>query len=332
MCWPRCGRSRSRQSFEWVDARSVEEATALLAATTRDAPVIAKAGGMDLLDLMKEGIVLPTRVVNLRGIPSLRGIRIGDRGMQLGALVTLAEIARHPAVSKQYRALAEAARHAATPQVRNAATIGGNLLQRSRCWYFRNEHFHKLATADHTEHQYHAIFDNRDTVMVHASTPATALLAYDASVHLTLVGGTSRRVPLADFLIPPSMTHDRDTMIADGEVLTHISVPALPKNTRCAYHKQTERDSYDWPICDVAVLLQMNGNTIGAAKIVMGWVAPTPRRALESEKLLLGQELNENTAAAAARAAVRDATPLAKNAYKVTVLETVVRRTLLAAV
>lgn len=319
------------QSFEWVDAQSVEEATALLTATTRDAPVIAKAGGMDLLDLMKEGIVQPTRVVNLRSIPSLGGIRIDDRGMQLGALVTLAEIARHPSLFKQYRALAEAAQHAATPQVRNAATLGGNLLQRSRCWYFRNEHFHQLATPDHSEHQYHAIFDNRRTVMVHASTPATALVAYDATVHLTLVGGSSRAVPLAEFLLPPSMTRDRDTAIADGEVLTHVAVPALPKNTRCAYHKQTERDSYDWPICDVAVVLQMNGDTIASARIVMGWVAPTPRRALASEQMLVGQPLNENVAAAAARVAVRDATPLAKNAYKVKVLETVLRRTLLAA-
>jgi xanthine dehydrogenase YagS FAD-binding subunit len=320
------------QSFQWIDAQSVEQATALLATTTRDAPVVAKAGGMDLLDLMKEGIVQPTRVVNLRSISTLGGIRVDDRGMQLGALVTLAEIARHPAVLKQYRALAEAAQHAATPQVRNAATIGGNLLQRSRCWYFRNEHFHKLATADHSEHQYHAIFDNRQTVMVHASTPATALHAYDAKVHLTLVGGSSRTLSLADFLIPPSMTHDRDTVIADGEVLTHISVPPLPKNTRSAYHKQTERDSYDWPICDVAVVLQMNGGTVAAAKIVMGWVAPTPRRALAGERILIGQQLNENVAAEAARAAVRDATPLTKNGYKVTVLETVVRRALLATI
>lgn len=319
------------QSFEWVDAKSVEEATALLAATTRDAPVVAKAGGMDLVDLMKEGIVQPARVVNLRPISSLGDVCVDHRGVRLGALATLAEIARHPGIFKEYRALMEAAQHAATPQVRNAATIGGNLLQRSRCWYFRNEHFHKLAVADHSEHQYHAIFDNRNTVMVHASTPATALLAYDASVHLTQVGGLSRQVPLADFLLPPSMTRDRDTVISDGEVLTHLSLPAVAKNTRCAYHKQTERDSYDWPICDVAVLLQMNGSTIGAARIVMGWVAPTPRRALESEDMLVGQELNESTAAAAARAAVKGATPLPKNAYKVKVLETVVRRTLLAA-
>jgi xanthine dehydrogenase YagS FAD-binding subunit len=319
------------QSFEWVDASSVEAAAALLCATTASAPVIAKAGGMDLLDLMKEGIVRPARVINLKSIRSLGGIRIDDDGLQLGALATLAEIARHPGIGGQYRALANAAAHAATPQVRNAATIGGNLLQRPRCWYFRNEHFHALAEADHSENQHHAIFDNQGTVMVHASTPATALIAYDADVHLTNANGSSRSVALKDFLLPPAMKRDRDTLIADGEILTHISVPALPKGIRCAYHKQSERESYDWPICDVAVVLQMNGRTVTAAKIVLGWVAPTPRRALESEQILIGREIDETSATEAARAAVHGATPSTKNVYKVKVLEAVVQRTLLAA-
>ena len=319
------------QSFEWVDAHSVEQAALLLSTTSARAPIVAKAGGMDLLDLMKEGIVQPARVVNLKSITSLRDIRADAQGLHLGALVTLAEIARNPPIGQQYRALAEAAAHAATPQVRNAATIGGNVLQRSRCWYFRNNHFHTVADGDHSEHQYHAIFDNQDTVMVHASTPATALVAYDASVHLTTAKGSSRSVALRDFLLPPSMKRDRDTAIADGEVLTHITAPVLPTNTRCAYHKQTERESYDWPICDVAVLLQMNGSKVASAKIVLGWVAPTPRRALESEQILVGREIDEQTAAAAAKAAVRSATPLKKNAYKVEVLEAVIRRTILAA-
>lgn len=319
------------RSFEWVDAKSIDEAAVLLAATTATNPVIAKAGGMDLLDLMKEGIVQPTRVVNLKSIPSLSDVKLDDSGMQLGALVTLAQIERHSSLQSHYRALAEAAAHAATPQVRNAATIGGNLLQRPRCWYFRNDHFHRLAEADHSEHQYHAIFENQQTVMVHASTLATPLLAYDASVHLTLGKGSSRTVALKDFLLPPSMKRDRDTIIADGEILTHVSVPPIKPNTRCAYHKQTERDSYDWPICDVAVVLQMNGDTVAAAKIVLGWVAPVPRRAVESEEILVGRSVDEHSASEAAAAAVRSATPLAKNAYKVPVLETVIKRTLLAA-
>ena len=319
------------QSFEWVDAKSVEEAAALLAATSARAPVVAKAGGMDLLDLMKEGIVQPTRVVNLKRIRSLGELHLDAKGMQLGALVTLAQIERDGGIRSHYRALAEAASHAATPQVRNAATIGGNLLQRPRCWYFRNDLFHQLAKADHSEHQHHAIFENQQTVMVHASTLATALLAYDASVHLTLSKGSSRTVALKDFLLPPSMERDRDTVIGDGEILTHISVPPIQPGSRCAYHKQTERDSYDWPICDVAVVLQMKGDTIAAAKIVLGWVAPTPRRAVEAEELLVGRKIDEHAAIEAANAAVSAATPLAKNAYKVDVLRAVVKRSILAA-
>jgi xanthine dehydrogenase YagS FAD-binding subunit len=319
------------RSFEWVDAKSIDEAALLLAATTAAQPVIAKAGGMDLLDLMKEGIVQPTRIVNLKSIPSLSDVRLDASGMQLGALVTLAQIERHAGLRSHYPALAEAAAHAATPQVRNAATIGGNLLQRPRCWYFRNDHFHRIAEADHSEHQYHAIFENEQTVMVHASTLATPLLAYDASVHLTLGKGFSRSVALKDFLLPPSMDRDRDTIIADGEILTHVSVPPIKPNTRCAYHKQTERDSYDWPICDVAVVLQMNGDTVAAAKIVLGWVAPMPRRAVASEEILVGRLVDEQSASEAAAAAVRSATPLAKNAYKVSVLEAVIKRTILAA-
>lgn len=319
------------RSFEWVDAKSVDEAASLLAASTANAPVIAKAGGMDLLDLMKEGIVQPARVVNLKSIRSLGDVKLDPSGMELGALVTLAQIERHAGIRSHYRALAEAAAHAATPQVRNAATIGGNLLQRPRCWYFRNEHFHRVAEADHSEHQHHAIFENQQTVMVHASTLATSLLAYDASVHLTSGKGASRSVALKDFLLPPSMKRDRDTIIADGEILTHISVPPIQPTTRCAYHKQTERDSYDWPICDVAVVLQMNGDTVASAKIVLGWVAPVPRRAVDAEEILISRPLDDRSASEAAAAAVRSATPLAKNAYKVPVLETVIKRTILAA-
>lgn len=319
------------QSFEWVDAKSVEAAAALLASTSKRAPVVAKAGGMDLLDLMKEGIVQPARVINLKPIRALAELRLDDAGMQLGALVTLAQIERHGGIRSHYRALAEAAAHAATPQVRNAATIGGNLLQRTRCWYFRNDHFHQVAKADHSEHQHHAIFENQQTVMVHASTLATALLAYDANVHLTSSNGSARALALHDFLLPPSIERDRDTVIDDGEILTHLSVPPIHANTRCAYHKQTERDSYDWPICDVAVVLEMNGENVAAAKIVLGWVAPTPRRAVEAEQLLIGRKVDEHAALEAANAAVRAATPLTKNAYKVDILETVIKRTLLAA-
>ncbi|QRN93747.1 FAD binding domain-containing protein [Archangium violaceum] len=325
------------QSFEWVDAESVEQAVSLLGEGSERAPVVAKAGGMDLLDLMKNGVVAPRRVVNLKTIKGLDGVRFEARqGLELGALVTLARLSRESEVRRRFVALADAAEHAATPQVRNAATLGGNLLQRPRCWYFRYDHFHQAGGDDVErvragQNQYHAIFDNQRTVMVHASTPATALVAYGASVELSGPGGKSRVVPLSDFLLPPDMKRQGDTVIAPNELLTRVLIPAPAAGTKAAYHKQGERESYDWPICDVAVVLQMDGQVIRRAAIAMGWVAPTPRRATEAEKLLVGKKLDEELARQAARAAVSGATPLSKNAYKVPVLEAVVRRTVLAA-
>lgn len=317
-------------TFQWIDARSVEEAVALL---SDGGGTIAKAGGMDLLDLIKEGIVAPARVVNLQRIDTLRGIQFAAAtGLRLGALTTLAQIAGDSSTRQHYTALAAAAAHAATPQVRNAATIGGNLLQRPRCWYFRNQLFHEAREeVGREQSQYGAIFDNAKTTMVHASTPATALLAYGANVHVVGKAGKSRAIALSDFLLPPDFDRDRDTTLGNDEVLTHVSVPAVAAQTRAAYHKQTERESYDWPICDVAVVLTMANRKVEAASIVAGAVGPTPRRMTASEKLLIGREIDEHVAAEAARAAVRGATPTDKNSYKVPILETVIRRTIIQA-
>ncbi|ATB41734.1 aromatic aldehyde oxidoreductase FAD-binding subunit [Cystobacter fuscus] len=325
------------QSFEWVDAESVEQAVSLLGEGSERAPVMAKAGGMDLLDLMKGGVVSPRRVVNLKTIKGLDGVRFdAKQGLELGTLVTLSRVSREPEVRRRFVALAEAAEHAATPQVRNAATLGGNLLQRPRCWYFRNEYFHQVEGNEvervrEGQNQYHAIFDNQRTVMVHASTPATALVAYGASVELSGPGGKTRVVPVSDFLLPPDMKRPSDTVIAPNEVLTRVRIPAPGAGTKAAYYKQGERESYDWPICDVAVVLQMDGQVVRQAAIALGWVAPTPRRAAEAEKLLVGKKLDEELARQAAKAAVSGATPLSKNAYKVPILEAVIRRTVIAA-
>jgi len=181
------------------------------------------------------------------------------------------------------------------------------------------------------ENQYHAIFDNATTPLVHASTPATALSVYDATVHLLNSQGSTRRVALADFLLPPDPARDRDVALERDEVVTQVTLPSLPDNTVSAYHKQTERESYDWPIFDVAITLQLRERTVESARIVLGWVAPTPRHATESERFLTGRELNEANAHEAARIAVRGATPLSRNAYKVSMLEVVLRRALLAA-
>jgi xanthine dehydrogenase YagS FAD-binding subunit len=157
------------------------------------------------------------------------------------------------------------------------------------------------------------------------------LLAYGANVHVTGKQGKSRTIALSDFLLPPDFDRDRDTTLARDEVLTHVSVPPVAARTSAAYHKQTERDSYDWPICDVAVVLTAKDRKVEAAKIVAGAVAPVPRRMTASENLLLGREIDEQLAAEAARLAIRGATPTAQNSYKVPVLEAVIRRTILAA-
>lgn len=325
------------QSFEWIDAQSVEQAATLLRSSSSQSLVIAKAGGIDILDLMKEGILAPARIVNLKTIPQLDGIEFDAKsGLRLGSLATLARISSAEVVTRNYPALAEAAAHAATPQVRNVASIGGNLLQRPRCWYFRNAQLHSALPSEaglrDAQTQYHAIFDNGRSAMVHASTPATALIAYDATVHLTDERGRARSVKLNEFLLAPNAQRAYDASIRSGEVLTHVTLPPPASGARSAYHKQTERDSYDWPICDVSVALQMDGDVVRAASIVMGWVAPTPRKAIKSEQALIGKRLDESAAREAARLAVSEATPLPKNAYKVPVLETVVRRTLLAAI
>ena len=207
------------QSFEWVEATSVEQAAVLLSEGDTNTPVVAKAGGMDLLDLMKEGIISPSRVVNLKSIKGLDAIRFSEaEGLELGTLVTLTRIANAPEVRQRYAALAEAARHVATPQVRNAATIGGNLLQRPRCWYFRSEHFHHAGSdiagyVRDGENQYHAIFDNARSAIVHASTPATALVAYDARIELSGPQGKQRTVDAKDFFLAPEASRARDTGI-----------------------------------------------------------------------------------------------------------------------
>ncbi|OJH33426.1 FAD binding domain-containing protein [Cystobacter ferrugineus] len=160
---------------------------------------------------------------------------------------------------------------------------------------------------------------------------ATALVAYGASVELSGPGGKTRVVPVSDFLLPPDMKRPGDTVIAPNEVLTRVRIPAPGAGTKAAYHKQGERESYDWPLCDVAVVLQMDGQVVRQAAIALGWVAPTPRRAAEAEKLLVGKKLDEELARQVAKAAVGGATPLSKNAYKVPILEAVIRRTVVAA-
>ncbi|HKU26307.1 MAG TPA: xanthine dehydrogenase family protein subunit M [Candidatus Sulfotelmatobacter sp.] len=315
--------------FEWVNANSVDQA---LAAVTDESSF--KAGGVDLLDLMKDGIASPSRLVNIRQISGLDQISEDDKGLRIGPLVTLTQIEEHPAIQKKYPALSEAASRIATPQIRNMATIGGNLVQRPRCWYFRSEDFHcrkKGGThcfAQDGENDYHAIFDNRVCAIIHPSGIAVPLVAMNGRVEITTKKG-KREVALEEFFISP--THDvrRENVLEPGELITAILVPS--SDARTAYYKQGEKESFDWPIADVAVALTMQGSRCSKASIVLGGAAPYPYRAKAAEAKLNNSEITEDSARAAAEAAMANATPLEKNAYKIPIFEAIVRRTILRA-
>ncbi len=319
--------------FSFVDTTTVDEALNQL----NDGAVV-KAGGIDLLDLMKDDIVTPPKLVNIRNIGSLRGITSGPDGLQLGPLSTLSEIAAHPAIQKNYAALSDAAGHAATPQVRNMATLGGNLMQRPRCWYFRSSDFDckkKGDTSDachaHTgENQYHAIINNTTCAMVHPSSTAVPLLAMGARVELTSRRG-KRTVAMSDFYVPPEKSLLNETVVQPGELITGIFVPAPEPGTSSAYQKYGEKESFDWPLADAGVVLVMDGTKCRKAAVALGVAAPTPLRSAAAEAILTGATIDEAKAREAAKAAMQPATPLSQNGFKTQLFQTAIYRTILLA-
>jgi len=320
------------KSFEWAEATSVDQAVQL---TVKGSAF--KAGGVDLLDLMKERLFEPTRLVNIRNLPDLHFIRSESSGLSVGPLVTLAELSEHADIQKKYRALAQAAGHAATPQIRNMATLGGNLLQRPRCWYFRNELFHcrkkggERCFAQDGENQYHAIFNNGLCAIVHPSATACALMAMKAQIEIQNAD-KKRAVSLEEFFVLPSEDLHHENKIQPGELLTRVTVPALPATAKSFYIKQGEKESFDWPVAEVAAVLDLEGDTCKSASIVMGAASPIPHRAKETEAALTGQKVTEKLAAHAAAVALMEATPLAGNGYKIPLFKTVIARTILSAV
>lgn len=315
--------------FEWVDATSVDQA---LAAITSES--VFKAGGVDLLDLMKDDIFAPKRLVNIRSIQGLNEIREDDQGLHIGPLATLTEIAEHQTIQKKYAAISDAADRVATPQIRNMGTIGGNLAQRPRCWYFRSEDFQcrkkggKHCFAQDGENDYHALFDNRTCAIVHPSGIAVPLVALNARLQITSPKG-KREVPLEEFFVSPEQDVMRENILQPDELITAITVPAT--DARSSYYKQGEKESFDWPIADVAVALAMQGSRCSKASIVLGAAAPRPYRAKAAEAQLADSAINEGTARRAAQQAIAGATPLANNSYKIPIFEAIIRRTILCA-
>ncbi|MGO8779053.1 MAG: FAD binding domain-containing protein [Rhodomicrobium sp.] len=337
--------------FAWVSARNPAEAAGSASAAVADLMTlrlaagpgegsVIMAGGIDLLDLMKENLLAPARIVSLSGVSGLDTVsEDGKGGLRIGSMVTLAHLASHPAVAGRYPALASAAGSSASPQIRNAATLGGNLLQRPRCWYFRAAEFRCLRRggghcfAIPGENQYHAIFDNRLCAIVHPSTAATVLVALGAALELADAQGSVRRVLLEDFLVRPDRDLQRENDLKPQELLTAVILPPQPAGVRMAHLKQGEKDSFDWPLADVAVVLDFAPEgRCESAGVVLGAAAPVPHRAKAAEAALTGKRIDESVAREASRAALTGATPLAKNAYKLPLFEALVRRAILKAV
>jgi xanthine dehydrogenase YagS FAD-binding subunit len=322
------------RTFAYSSASSVEEAIELLA-TAQNGEIRALAGGTDLLTLMKADIVEPRQLVDVKRLDELPGgiEEMSDGGVRLGALTTLAEIEKSDLVQSRYPLLTQAAGLAATPQLRNMATLGGNLLQRPRCWYYRSHHFHcwlqggDECQAREGQNQFHALYGDSPCVAVHPSDLAGALLAVDAEVHLRGATG-ERTLPLADFFAQPTEGRRRETTLHGDELIFSIHLPALPPSTASTYLKAMDRKVWAFALVGVAAVLSRDGDRIAHARLVLNGVAPIPWRAEAAERALIGERPGEALFDHAADLALQDAVPLAHNGYKVPLARQLIRRAL----
>jgi len=297
------------------------------------------AGGTDLLTLMKADVIAPALLVDIKRADDLpRGIREQagrDGGLTLGALTTLSEIGDHPRIVREYAALAEAVAQAATPQLRNMATIGGNLLQRPRCWYYRNSLFHcwlkggDECQARDGENQHHAILGESPCVAVHPSDAAAALLALDARVRLRGPSG-ERTVSIEELFAEPTAERRTETTVAANELLLDVTLPAPAQGSRSVYLKAMERKVWAFALVGVAAVVRMDGGKIGEARIALSGVATAPWRARDAESILAGQPPSADLFARAAEATLRGAHPLEHNGYKLPLARNLIGQALAA--
>lgn len=317
------------KSFANVNARDVKDAVAKL----RQPNAVAIGGGSDLLGMVKEHLVEPDVLVNLKSIRRLDQVSTKSGETQIGGLITLDNLSRHSMIRGRYAVLAEAAESVGTPQIRNAGTLAGNVCQRPWCWYYRNgfpcfKAGGKQCFSVTGENQFHAIFGGGPSFIVHPSDTAPALVALDAQFRVAGPAG-ERTVPAADFFALPRVDAARENVLAPGEILTAVHLPAPKPNTRSTYHKVLDREAWTHAVVSAAIVLEMDQQVCRSARVVLGGVAPIPWRLPKVEAMLAGQAITPELAARAGDAALEGANPLAKNAYKVPLTKAMVRRTIL---
>ena len=322
------------KSFTNAIAKDLNNAVALIK-QARDAnkSVAVAGGGSDLLGMMKERLITPDVLVSLRTIKGLDQLKAGlGGGVTIGGQITLAALAANATIRERYTVLAEAAQDVATPQIRNVATLAGNLVQRPWCWYYRSgfkcfKNGGNICYSAAGENEFHAIFGGGPSYIVHPSDTAPALVALDASLSIVGAGG-ARTVKAADFFTLPIVDPAKENVLRDGEVVATITLPAAAKERRSTYHKIMDREAWTHAVVSAAIVLDMDKGVCRSARIVLGGVAPIPWRLPEVEQALAGQRITKKLAATAGELAVAGARPLAKNGYKVPLTRAMVARTL----
>jgi xanthine dehydrogenase YagS FAD-binding subunit len=322
------------KAFAYVNPANEKDAVAAL---KTDGIAMPLGGGQDLLARMKDYIDSPDRLVNVKNALEATVTATPDGGLKIGAAMKIADLADHAQVAKLYPAISAAAIEVGTPQIRHVGTVGGNVNQRPRCWYFRNEEFvcfkkgGSRCFAVAGENQFHAIFGNEGpSHIVHPSSLAVPFVAYGAKFRVLGPDG-EREIGAAEYFTLPTIQNVlKENVLGDEELLTHVILPA-PGNVKSGHYEVRYKQSHDWPLAFTTVVLTMNGATIQSARVVLGAVAPVPWRSQDAERALAGKPLNEQTAALAGEAAVQAAKPMSGNAYKIQIAKTAVKRAVMNA-
>ncbi len=323
------------KAFTNVNPRDVGQAVALLRGAReegRSASIVA--GGSDLLGMVKERLIEPDVLVNLKTIPGFDRVTAAANEVQIGGLITLDALSRDPLIRRQYTALAEAAESVGTPQIRNAGTLAGNVCQRPWCWYFRNG-FPCFKNGGNTcysiagENQFQAIFGGGPSFIVHPSDTAPALVALDARLRVAGASG-ERVVPAGEFFALPAVDVSRENVLGKDELLVGVDLPPPRGSARSTYHKVLDREAWTHAVVSAAVVLELEQQVCRSARIVLGGVAPIPWRLPKVEAMLTRRRITPELAVKAGEAAVEGARPLSKNSYKIPLTKAVVKRTLLS--
>jgi xanthine dehydrogenase YagS FAD-binding subunit len=320
------------EAFQFNQAKTVSSALEAVRSQTEAKFV---AGGTTLVDLMKLNVEIPKKVVDINSLPLTQIESTPDGGLKIGAMVRNSDLAHDETVQQRYTVLSEALLSGASPQLRNMATTGGNLLQRTRCYYFRDTAYPcnkrepgSGCPAIDGFNRIHAILGTSEhCIATHPSDMAVAMMALEAVVHIQGAHG-ERNVPLNDFYLLPGSTPNRENVLALGDLITYVTLPPLTNGTRSHYLKLRDRASYEFALSSAAVVALLSGHRIQRVRIALGGVGTKPWRSMEAEQVLEGCEASENNFRAAAEAALKDAKPRHDNAFKVELAKRCLTRTL----